>query len=165
MAVSLKENNWFFVTDQTPCPYLTRSLPDQFWHRDLISMLTHIYSIAYFFTLFQAVQHLLVRVRRLEFRRGDPEMVGGRRQEREWRRYGKGPSNKLDQNIITYNNGEYNRPIGENSPNLATLIWTGSDIIKFDWIVHWEPSIHLEGFYFARKTLICISITRGAGGG
>jgi hypothetical protein len=33
MAVSLKENNWFFVTDQTPCPYLTRSLPPQFQHR------------------------------------------------------------------------------------------------------------------------------------
>jgi hypothetical protein len=23
----------FFVTDQTPCPYLTRSLPAQLWHR------------------------------------------------------------------------------------------------------------------------------------
>jgi hypothetical protein len=33
MAVSLKENNWFFVTDQTPRPYLTRSLPTQLWHR------------------------------------------------------------------------------------------------------------------------------------
>jgi hypothetical protein len=30
MAVSLKENNWFFVTDQTPHPYPTRSLPAQF---------------------------------------------------------------------------------------------------------------------------------------
>jgi hypothetical protein len=29
MAVSLKENNWFFSTDQTPCPYPTRSLPAQ----------------------------------------------------------------------------------------------------------------------------------------
>jgi hypothetical protein len=29
MAVSLKENNWFFNTDQTPHPYLTRSLPAQ----------------------------------------------------------------------------------------------------------------------------------------
>jgi hypothetical protein len=26
----LKENNCFFVTDQTPCPYQTRSLPAQF---------------------------------------------------------------------------------------------------------------------------------------
>jgi hypothetical protein len=33
MAVSLKENNCFFVTDQTPRPYPTRSLPAQFWHR------------------------------------------------------------------------------------------------------------------------------------
>jgi hypothetical protein len=32
MAVSLKENNWFFVTDQTPPPYPTRSLPAQLWH-------------------------------------------------------------------------------------------------------------------------------------
>jgi hypothetical protein len=32
MAVSLKENNWFFVTDQTPRPYQTRSLPAQLWH-------------------------------------------------------------------------------------------------------------------------------------
>jgi hypothetical protein len=32
MAVSLKENNWFFITDQTPRPYPTRSLPTQFWH-------------------------------------------------------------------------------------------------------------------------------------
>jgi hypothetical protein len=29
VAVSLKENNWFFVMDQTPRPYLTRSLPAQ----------------------------------------------------------------------------------------------------------------------------------------
>jgi hypothetical protein len=29
MAASLKENNWFFVTDQTPRPYPTRSLPAQ----------------------------------------------------------------------------------------------------------------------------------------
>jgi hypothetical protein len=33
MTVSLKENNWFFVMDQTSCPYPTRSLPAQFWHR------------------------------------------------------------------------------------------------------------------------------------
>jgi hypothetical protein len=33
MAVSLKENNCFFVMDQTPRPYPTRSLPAQFWHR------------------------------------------------------------------------------------------------------------------------------------
>jgi hypothetical protein len=32
MAVSLKENNCFFVTDQTPRPYPTRSLPAQLWH-------------------------------------------------------------------------------------------------------------------------------------
>jgi hypothetical protein len=31
MAVSLKENNWFFITDQTPRPYLTRSLPPGPW--------------------------------------------------------------------------------------------------------------------------------------
>jgi hypothetical protein len=30
MAASLKENNMFFVMDQTPCPYPTRSLPAQF---------------------------------------------------------------------------------------------------------------------------------------
>jgi hypothetical protein len=30
MAVSFKENNCFFVTDQTPRPYPTRSLPAQF---------------------------------------------------------------------------------------------------------------------------------------
>jgi hypothetical protein len=32
-SVSPKENSWFFVTDQTPHPYPTRSLPTQFWHR------------------------------------------------------------------------------------------------------------------------------------
>jgi hypothetical protein len=26
MAVSLKENNWFFVTDQTPCPLVAKYL-------------------------------------------------------------------------------------------------------------------------------------------
>jgi hypothetical protein len=32
ISVSPKENNWFFITDQTPCLYPTRSLPVQFWH-------------------------------------------------------------------------------------------------------------------------------------
>jgi hypothetical protein len=30
MAVSLKENNWFFITNQTPHPYLTSPRPVQF---------------------------------------------------------------------------------------------------------------------------------------
>jgi hypothetical protein len=30
MAVSLKENNWFFIMDQTPHPYPTKSLPARF---------------------------------------------------------------------------------------------------------------------------------------
>jgi hypothetical protein len=62
MAVSLKENNWFFVMDQTPRPYPTRSLPAQLWHRcmewstvkiglaevwTLVSQMTHRCSIHY----------------------------------------------------------------------------------------------------------------------
>jgi hypothetical protein len=31
--MSLKENNWFFVTDQTPRPFPTRSHPAQLWHQ------------------------------------------------------------------------------------------------------------------------------------
>jgi hypothetical protein len=27
-----KEQCFFFITDQTPCPYPTKSLPTQFWH-------------------------------------------------------------------------------------------------------------------------------------
>jgi hypothetical protein len=33
MAVFSKRTIGFFVTDQTPCPYLTRSLTAEFWHR------------------------------------------------------------------------------------------------------------------------------------
>jgi hypothetical protein len=32
-SVSQREQLDFFVMDQTPCPYPTRSLPTQFWHR------------------------------------------------------------------------------------------------------------------------------------
>jgi hypothetical protein len=32
-SVSHREQLFFFITDQTPCPYTTRSLPAQLWHR------------------------------------------------------------------------------------------------------------------------------------
>jgi hypothetical protein len=37
----LKENNCFFVTDQTPYPFPTRSLPAQFWSLYMYTVGTH----------------------------------------------------------------------------------------------------------------------------